>query len=125
MLLGMSQKSELFSPLMDGRFAKDYKMTIGVDLYTKMVETEKFKVTLKIWDKSTRERYKFFRKSFYRNGAAAIIIEDDEEKINAWKEKVIKYALKGAESVVLAPNDSVEGVLKELTRKLIKNKYNK
>jgi small GTP-binding protein len=59
-----------------GSFAKDYKMTIGTDIFTKDVITDEHTITLSIWDIAGQDRFKFFRQSFYRGASGAMVVFD-------------------------------------------------
>jgi len=71
-------KTDVIKPFIKGSFQKDYKMTIGCDIFTKdvMVNDGQDLVTLSIWDIAGQERFRFFRSSFYRGAAGALIFFD-------------------------------------------------
>ncbi|MHA1784232.1 MAG: Rab family GTPase [Candidatus Helarchaeota archaeon] len=71
-------KTSLIKQFIKGSFQKDYKMTIGCDIFTKDVTVNNGQdlVTLSIWDIAGQERFKFFRSSFYRGSAGAMVIFD-------------------------------------------------
>ncbi len=59
-------------------FDKDYKLSIGVDIFSQEVSLHSGAETiyLSIWDINRSERFKFFRNSFYRGSIGALIIFD-------------------------------------------------
>lgn len=59
-------------------FEKDYKLTIGVDIFSQEVNLHSGAETiyLSIWDVNRSERFRFFRHSFYRGSVGALIILD-------------------------------------------------
>jgi small GTP-binding protein len=69
-------KTSLIKQYIKGAFAKDYKMTIGTDIFTKDVITDEHTITLSIWDIAGQERFKFFRQSFYRGASGAMVVFD-------------------------------------------------
>ncbi len=69
-------KTSLIKQYIKGSFAKDYKMTIGTDIFTKDVITDEHTITLSIWDIAGQERFKFFRQSFYRGSSGAMVVFD-------------------------------------------------
>ena len=71
-------KTSLIKQYIKGSFAKDYKMTIGTDIFTKDVNINdgEHTVTLSIWDIAGQERFKFFRQSFYRGASGAMVVFD-------------------------------------------------
>ena len=69
-------KTSLIKQYIKGSFAKDYKMTIGTDIFTKDVVTDEHTITLSIWDIAGQDRFKFFRQSFYRGASGAMVAFD-------------------------------------------------
>lgn len=69
-------KTSMIKQYIKGSFAKDYKMTIGTDIFTKDVITDEHTITLSIWDIAGQERFKFFRQSFYRGASGAMVVFD-------------------------------------------------
>ena len=69
-------KTSLIKQFIKGSFAKDYKMTIGTDIFTKDIITDEHTITLSIWDIAGQERFKFFRQSFYRGASGAMVVFD-------------------------------------------------
>lgn len=69
-------KTSLIKQYIKGSFAKDYKMTIGTDIFTKDVITDEHTITLSIWDIAGQDRFKFFRQSFYRGSSGAMVVFD-------------------------------------------------
>jgi small GTP-binding protein len=69
-------KTSLIKQYIKGSFAKDYKMTIGTDIFTKDVVTDEHNITLSIWDIAGQDRFKFFRQSFYRGASGAMVVFD-------------------------------------------------
>ncbi|MHA1385048.1 MAG: GTP-binding protein [Candidatus Helarchaeota archaeon] len=71
-------KTSLIKKFIKGSFQKDYKMTIGCDIFTKDVSLNDGQdlVTLSIWDIAGQDRFKFFRSSFYRGSAGAMVVFD-------------------------------------------------
>ncbi|MHA1144646.1 MAG: Rab family GTPase [Candidatus Helarchaeota archaeon] len=71
-------KTSLIKKFIKGSFARDYKMTIGCDIFTKDITIGEGQdlITLSIWDIAGQERFKFFRSSFYRGAAGALVVFD-------------------------------------------------
>jgi len=69
-------KTSLIKQYIKGSFAKDYKMTIGTDIFTKDIVTDEHTITLSIWDIAGQDRFKFFRQSFYRGASGAMVVFD-------------------------------------------------
>ena len=92
LLLGSSkaEKSKLVNRFVQSKFDNDYKMTVGVDIFTKDVEIKNEKCTLSIWDIGSQERFSFIRTTFYRGASCAIIVFDLKRE-TTWKEIQIWY----------------------------------
>ena len=87
------EKTKLVNRFVQSKFKNDYKMTVGVDIFTKDVEIKNEKCTLSIWDIGTQDRFSFVRSSFYRGASCAIIVFDLSkdttwDKIQAWYDEI-------------------------------------
>ena len=51
-------KTTLVNRYISGKFSEDFKMTIGVDFYTKTIEIDGIKVQLQIWDFGGEHQFK-------------------------------------------------------------------
>ncbi len=60
-----------------------YNTTIGVDLFTKIININKKKIKLQIWDTAGQERFRSITRSYYR-GAHGIIITYDITNKNSF-----------------------------------------
>ncbi|MBY8992261.1 MAG: GTP-binding protein [Candidatus Lokiarchaeota archaeon] len=70
-------KTSLLNRFVHDEFVLRYKMTIGVDFLTKIIEYQPSKsVKLHIWDIGGQERFKFLHRSFYDGAAGALILFD-------------------------------------------------
>lgn len=78
------EKSKLINRFVQSKFSNDYKMTVGVDIFTKDVELKNENCTLSIWDIGSNERFSFIRTTFYK-GASAAIIMFDLSRDTTWK----------------------------------------
>ena len=59
-------------------FQKNYKLTIGVNIYSKEVELSNgvTKITLSIWNIGSQQRFQFIRSTFFKGGAGALLVFD-------------------------------------------------
>ena len=69
-------KTSLMFRFVHGSFQKDYKMTIGVNFATKMVNLDSTKVKLSIWDTAGQERFHFLLPSYYDGSSGGLIVFD-------------------------------------------------
>ena len=98
-LTGEPEKTNIVREFAFGYFQTNYKLTIGCDIFTSHIiaNNEQDYISLSIWDVSSQERFKYFRKTFYRGAAGAIIVYDSarystfKEVIN-WAREILKVA---------------------------------
>lgn len=70
-------KTSLLNRFVHNEFELKYKMTIGVDFLTKIIEYEPPKIAkLHIWDIGGQERFKFLHRSFYEGAQGALLVFD-------------------------------------------------
>jgi len=60
----------------DNNFPETHIATIGVEYKSKVIYTDKYKITLNIWDTSGQERFKSITKSFFINANGALFVYD-------------------------------------------------
>ncbi|MFX1323883.1 MAG: GTP-binding protein [Promethearchaeota archaeon] len=74
---GAVGKTSLLNRFVNNEFKLKYKLTIGVDFLTKILEYEPSKsVKLHIWDIGGQERFKFLHRSFYDGAFGAFLVFD-------------------------------------------------
>ncbi|MFX1338014.1 MAG: Rab family GTPase [Promethearchaeota archaeon] len=76
-VLGMAGvgKTNIIQRFLKDEFITNFKLTIGIDIYTKYFEYEKGKIVLlSIWDIAGQSRFEDIRKTFYNNADGAIIV---------------------------------------------------
>ena len=73
-----TEKTELIREICQNSFHRNYKMTIGCDIFTMdlYVEGGDDQMTISIWDIANQERFSFFRKTFYYGSIGALIMFD-------------------------------------------------
>ena len=69
-------KTSLMFRFVHGTFQKDYKMTIGVNFATKLVNLDSTKVKLSIWDTAGQERFHFLLPSYYDGSSGGLVVFD-------------------------------------------------
>ncbi|MFX1366523.1 MAG: hypothetical protein ACFFCE_15480 [Promethearchaeota archaeon] len=68
------RKRSLIERVVEDRFEKNYKLTVGVDILTKNIEyIHGETATLSIWDIADQPRFNFYRHLFYKGASGAII----------------------------------------------------
>lgn len=69
-------KTTLTQRYVSGHFNMSTKMTIGVDIATKIVEIKDWRITLQIWDFGGEDRFRFFLPAYARGSFAGIFMYD-------------------------------------------------
>ena len=100
-------KTSLIRRFVEGRFEKEYKMSIGVDIFSKTVEVGDKVARLTLWDIASQERFARFRSAFYQQANGVLVVFDltrpeTLESMEDWVREVKQYA--GDIEVVLVGN---------------------
>ena len=69
-------KTTLVQKYVSGYFRESTKMTIGLDIATKILEVEDWSVKLQLWDFGGEERFRFFLPTYARGSFAGIFVYD-------------------------------------------------
>ncbi len=70
-------KTSLVQKFVSGHFSKDYRSTIGTNIFTKKINLdERIKVTMQLWDIAGQERWVLMRKPYYKGADGALIVGD-------------------------------------------------
>ena len=79
-------KTSLVKKFISGQFSKDYRSSIGTNIYTKKIVLENGKYgTLQLWDIAGQERWINMRRSYY-SGAKGVIIVGDLTRRNTFNQ---------------------------------------
>lgn len=70
-------------------FDPDTQPTLGVEFLTKIIETDKRKIQLQLWDTAGQELFRSVTRGYYRGSAGAFLVfdltnHDSFEHINRW-----------------------------------------
>ncbi|MHA1729813.1 MAG: hypothetical protein ACTSWY_13945 [Promethearchaeota archaeon] len=85
-----------FEENFEEKFHNDYKITIGVNILTKVVVlTNGTRVSISIWDIGEQERFRYIKQIFFKGGSGIILIFDLSRKsswnaVKIWYTNVIK-----------------------------------
>lgn len=93
-------KSSALSRFVDDTYIENYISTIGVDFKCQMLDHNKKRVKLQIWDTSGQERFRTITSSYYRGAQALFVCADLSMKVSSelmgnicvWLEEVNRYA---------------------------------
>jgi len=90
-------KTTMLYRYIDGQFTVDTKMTIGTNVFNKIVSLKDGKVVkLQIWDFGGQERFRFLLPEFVRGATGAFLMYDltswhSFNSLLEWKDMVRKY----------------------------------
>lgn len=73
---GAVGKTSLLHRFVENKFSFRYKLTIGADFLSKVIERQDSTVKLQIWDIGGQDRYKFLRASFFDGANGALLVFD-------------------------------------------------
>jgi small GTP-binding protein len=95
---GAVGKTSILERFVYNRFSENYKLTIGVNFLTKIIDLSGHGIVkLSIWDIGGQERFEMVRTDFYKGAVGAVIVFDltRMETFNAiekWLNEVRHYA---------------------------------
>ncbi|MFX1572519.1 MAG: Rab family GTPase [Promethearchaeota archaeon] len=106
---GAVGKTSLLYRFVENRFAIKYKMTIGADFLSKIIESYPKPgntVKFQIWDIGGQDQYKFLRPSFFEGANGALLVFDltrwhTFEELNDWYSDLQEYAGKNTPFILL------------------------
>ncbi|MHA2182663.1 MAG: Rab family GTPase [Promethearchaeota archaeon] len=79
-------KTSLVKKFVSGRFTKDYRSSIGTNIFTKKIILEnKTETTLQLWDIAGQERWINMRRPYY-SGAKGVIMVGDLTRSNTFEQ---------------------------------------
>ena len=82
LLLGDSSvgKTSILLKYISNKFDESSISTMGVDYKDKIIDYNKFKIRLQIWDTSGEEKFRTITKNFYRNADGLLVVFDLTKK---------------------------------------------
>ncbi|MFW9942575.1 MAG: Rab family GTPase [Candidatus Thorarchaeota archaeon] len=97
---GAVGKTSLLHRFVENKFSFRYKLTIGADFLSKVIEEYPNPDTtckLQIWDIGGQERYKFLRSSFFNGANGALVVFDVSrwhtyEELDEWISDLQEFA---------------------------------
>ncbi len=69
-------KTTLVNRYISGKYSEDFKMTIGVDFYTKSIEIQGIRVNLQIWDFAGEHQFKNLLPNYVIGASGGIFMYD-------------------------------------------------
>ncbi|MFX1417889.1 MAG: Rab family GTPase [Promethearchaeota archaeon] len=94
---GAVGKTSLLHRFVEDKFSFRYKLTIGADFLSKIIQKNEETIKLQIWDIGGQDRYKFLRASFFDGANGALIVFDLSrwhtfEELEEWLSDLREYA---------------------------------
>ncbi|MFX0021316.1 MAG: GTP-binding protein [Candidatus Hermodarchaeota archaeon] len=94
---GAVGKTSLLHRFVEDKFSFRYKLTIGADFLSKVIQKNGDTIKLQIWDIGGQDRYKFLRSSFFDGANGALIVFDLSrwhtfEELEDWLADLREYA---------------------------------
>ncbi|MFX1388509.1 MAG: GTP-binding protein [Promethearchaeota archaeon] len=94
---GAVGKTSILHRFVENNFSFRYKMTIGADFLSKVIQRNENTIKLQIWDIGGQDRYKFLRQSFFDGANGALIVFDLSrwhtfEELENWLSDLREYA---------------------------------
>jgi small GTP-binding protein len=89
-------KTSLIKAFVLSAFEEVYKLTVGVDVFSKNVKTDSKTATLSIWDIGGQERFEFIRGTFYKGAIGVLLVFDLTRKetfdqLDNWVTEINQY----------------------------------
>ena len=86
-------KTSITTSAVKNVFINDYKLTIGMEIFSLYLKVNDKPIKLQIWDTCGQEIYRSLIKNFYRNSSLAIIVYSIDKKnsfkdINLWIKEI-------------------------------------
>ena len=104
---GAVGKTSLLYRFVENQFSFRYKMTIGADFLSKVIDYKpETKIKMQIWDIGGQERYRFLRSSFFDGANGAMIVFDLSrwhtfEELETWVADLYEFAGKQTPFVLI------------------------
>ncbi|MFX0134210.1 MAG: GTP-binding protein [Candidatus Hodarchaeota archaeon] len=113
----------------EGKFRDDYKMTIGVDFSTKIMNVDDKSVKFQIWDTGGQEQFSYVRPMYYTGSTCGFVVFDKTNRqsfynIGKWFKEVYDNA--GQIPLILIGNkiDLADHQVSTEEAKTISDRYN-
>jgi len=90
-------KTSIANRYVNNTFNREYKATIGADIFQKSLWIEETEVFLQIWDTAGQERFQSLGAGYFRGADACILVYDvtnqrSFESISAWCSEFVRHA---------------------------------
>lgn len=122
-------KTSLTRKYIENEFMRDYRPTIGTNVFLKKIIIGDYKISVNVWDIAGQERFQNMRFAYYKGAQGVIIVGDLSRKQTFkqikqfWVPDLFKYIPKSIPVILLAnksdlkPEINDEGI-KEIIREI-------
>lgn len=105
-------KSKLIWRYINDEFYTSSHTTIGVELATKIVDLEGFKVKAQVWDTAGQEKYRALTSNYYRGAVGVMLVYDISSAISFknlvnWLAEAMRYHQNGVTLMLVANKSDV------------------
>jgi small GTP-binding protein len=88
------------------RFDEESLPTLGVEFLTKIVQTERHRIELQLWDTAGQELFRSVTRGYYRGSAAVLVVfdltsRDSFDHIGRWLQDVMDVARSDAVTILI------------------------
>jgi small GTP-binding protein len=104
---GSVGKTSLARRFATGKFTADYIATVGVNLFSKIIEVRGEKIKMLLWDTGGQERFKNLLPKYYEGGRCGLVVYDVTNPLTLkkcvwWAEEITKHC--GKIPIILVGN---------------------
>ncbi len=112
---GAVGKTSLIEKFITGKFEKDYRMTLGTNIFSKVVNINDASVKLIIWDLAGQPHFKHVRAGFYLGTVGALLVYDITrrstlENLDNWRSEMLNNSGDVSSLVVVGNKCDLDGM---------------
>ncbi|MCP4762289.1 MAG: GTP-binding protein [archaeon] len=120
-------KTSLVKKYVEGEFTRDYRPTIGTNVFIKKVILDDMKISVNVWDVAGQERFQNMRFAYYKGSQGVIIVGDLSRKQTFkqiekfWAPDLYKYVPKTTPVILLANKNDLKSEINDSRLKDVVN----
>jgi small GTP-binding protein len=101
-------KTSLTRKYVENEFMRDYRPTIGTNVFIKKIKIGDYRISVNVWDVAGQERFQNMRFAYYKGTQGVIIVGDLSRKqtfkqiAQFWAPDLYKYIPKSTPVIILA-----------------------
>ena len=99
-------KTSLLIQLVRGQWSDKTQPTLGVEFLNKVVQTEKHKIQIQLWDTAGQELFRSVTRNYYRGAAGCFVLfditnRDSFSNVQSWLDDVLDLANANAVTILI------------------------